>query len=144
MIQMKNQMRKGYSSDYIQAKKQNAIYTSMKSDAQITGNTVNPLKKNGFYYNNMININVPKTCNASTCKGGILVNARSYQLRLDFKRGKYYNNYVCNCETSKINDVIGPCGVDIFDPCNSTFPCDISLMPGKEVLNCLCSPCAFN
>lgn len=127
---MNNQMKKGYSSDYIQAKKQNTIYTCIKNDAQLPGNTVNPKKKNGFFYNNLLDVNVPNPCNSSNCSGGVLTNAKSYQLRLDFKRGKYYNHYICTCKTSTYNDIIEPC--------------NITVMEGNSVVNCLCSPCAFN
>lgn len=127
---MNNQMKKGFSSDYIQAKKQNAIYTSLLKNAQLTGTTVNPVKNNGFFYNNTLNVIVPNDCDSNGCSGGILSNARSYQLRLDFKRGKYYNNYVCNCKSNVIKDV--------------GESCIITPMDGKSVVECSCNPCAFN
>uniref|UniRef100_A0A6C0IN28 Uncharacterized protein n=1 Tax=viral metagenome TaxID=1070528 RepID=A0A6C0IN28_9ZZZZ len=128
-------MKKGSASDYITAKKQNAIYVGIKTDAQLTGTTVNPLKKNGYYYNNNLNVCVPKDCNLTSCNGGVLTNAKSYQLRLDFKRGKYYNNYVCNCPNNIIYDVID----DI-----NTEPCIGVPINGPNVINCLCTTCAFN
>jgi hypothetical protein len=129
---MNNQMMKGSASDYIKVKKQNTIYTGIKVNAQLTGDTVNPVKKNGYYYNNMLNVNVPTVCNFSGCKGGILTNARSYQLRLDFKQGKQYNQYVCNCQNVPINDILD------FNSC------DIVEMPSTDVVTCPCTACAFN
>jgi hypothetical protein len=129
---MNNQMRKGSGSDYIKAKKQNAIYLGIKTNAQLTEDTVNPMKKNGFFYNNNIIVDVPANCSvANGCSGGIMTYARSYELRLDFKRGKFYNNYVCKCKNDQINDV-------------NPRTCEATLINGKQVLNCLCSPCAFN
>jgi len=129
---MNNQMVKGTGSDYIKVKRQNAIYTDMHINAQLTGNTTNPIKKNGYYYNNLLNVNVPKPCTVGSCSGGILTNARSYQLRLDFKQGKYYNNYVCKCQKVPIKDIIDPTS------------CEVVEMPSKDVVaSCLCSPCAF-
>jgi hypothetical protein len=125
-------MSRGSASDYITAKKQNAIYTSIKVNAQITGVTVNPVKPNGYYYNNFLNVNVPRPCSFNGCAGGILTNARSYQLRLDFKRGKYYNNYVCNCQNKPIKKIFF-----------KEF-CEIIELPSNEVVDCLCSTCAFN
>lgn len=129
---MNNHMSKGFASDYIKAKRQNAIYSDIKINAQITGNTVNPVKKNGYFYNNMLNVCVPQPCSMAGCKGGVLTNARSYQLRLDFKQGKYYNQYVCNCKNEPIKDIINY---------NS---CEIVEMPSNDVIECLCSACAFN
>jgi len=130
---MKNQMMKGTGSDYIKAKKQNAIYIGIKTNAELTGTTVNPVKKNGYFYNNMINVLVPKDCSvANGCYGGILTNAQSYQLRLDFKQGKYYNNYVCSCPKVTNCDV----------PANGT--CECRTTQSKTVYDCLCTPCAFN
>lgn len=129
--QTQNQMKKGSASDYITVKKQNAIYVGIKTDAQLTGTTVNPVKKNGYYYNNMLNVCVPKNCNLNSCNGGVLTNARSYQLRLDFNKGKYYNTYVCRCKNDTIYDVNDDSCVGV--PIN-----------GPNVINCLCSPCAFN
>ena len=123
-------MKKGSGSDYITAKKRNAIYTNMQSNAQITGNTTNPLKKDGFYYNNTLNVNVPKNCTPADCAGGLLTNARSYELRRDFKQGKYYNNYVCKCENNIIQDV--------------DLECNVTPIPGKLVIDCFCTNCAFN
>ncbi len=126
-------MKKGTGSDYIKVKKQNAIYLGIKTNAEITGTTVNPVKKNGFFYNNMINVCVPQNCSvANGCSGGILTNARSYELRLDFKQGKYYNNYVCNCKKNHICEIL-----------NDTI-CECTLIPGTRIEDCLCSPCAFN
>jgi len=122
-------MMKGSASDYITAKKRNAIYVNMQSNAQLTGNTTNPLKRDGFFYNNMLNVCVPNNCTRNDCVGGVLTNARSYQLRLDFKQGKYYNNYVCNCDKNIIQDV----GLD----------CKVTPIPGELVIDCLCSTCAF-
>jgi len=127
---MKNQMRKGSASDYITAKKRNAIYVGIKTDAQLTGNTTNPLKKNGFYYNNMLNVCVPQNCTPADCAGGVLTNAKSYELRLDFKQGKYYNNYICKCGNNIIKEV--------------DLECNVTPIPGKLVIDCLCSVCAFN
>ena len=129
---MNNQMMKGSASDYIKVKKQNVIYTGAKRNAQLTGNTVNPVKKNGYYYNNMLTINVPKVCDFNGCKGGILTNARSYQLRLDFKQGKQYNQYICECPNVPIKDILDA---------NS---CEIVEMPSTNVVVCPCTPCAFN
>jgi hypothetical protein len=128
---MQNQMRKGTGSDYIKVKKQNAIYSSIKKNAELTGNTVNPVKKNGFFYNNMINVLVPNNCSvANGCSGGVLTNTRSYELRLDFKQGKYYNNYICNCQKDKFCDVI--------------TDCECTIINGTNIIDCLCTPCAFN
>jgi hypothetical protein len=129
---MKNQMMKGSSSDYIKVKKQNAIYNNINSNAQFTGFTVNPLKRDGYYYNNMLNVNVPNQCSNNSCSGGILSNARSYQLRLDFKQGKYYNNYTCNCDRDIINNL------------KNDSSCIATPIDGENVIKCLCSPCAFN
>ena len=123
-------MKKGAASDYIQAKKQNAIYTDMHINAQLTGTTVNPVKKNGFYYNNNLNILVPRNCTKTVCAGGVLTNAHSYQLRVDFKQGKYYNNYVCICTKEPVDSV--------------NEDCDVTQVNGKKTATCLCSPCAFN
>ena len=123
-------MRKGSASDYITAKKRNAIYVGIKTDAQLTGNTTNPLKKNGFYYNNMLNVCVPNNCTPADCAGGVLTNAKSYELRLDFKQGKYYNNYICKCGNNVIKEV--------------DLECNVTEINGKEVIDCLCSTCAFN
>ena len=123
-------MRKGSASDYITAKKRNAIYVGIKTDAQLTGNTTNPLKKNGFYYNNMLNVCVPKNCTPADCAGGVLTNAKSYELRLDFKQGKYYNNYICKCGNNVIKEV--------------DLECNVTEINGKEVIDCLCTVCAFN
>ncbi len=123
-------MRKGSASDYITAKKRNAIYVGIKTDAQLTGNTTNPLKKNGFYYNNMLNVCVPQNCTPADCSGGVLTNARSYELRLDFKQGKYYNNYICKCGNNVIKEV--------------DLECNVTEINGKEVIDCLCTVCAFN
>jgi len=128
---MQNQMRKGTGSDYIKVKKQNAIYSSIKKNAELTGNTVNPVKKNGFFYNNMINVLVPNNCSvANGCSGGVLTNTRSYELRLDFKQGKYYNKYICNCQKDTICDVI--------------TDCECTIINGNNVIDCLCTPYAFN
>jgi hypothetical protein len=132
---MLNQMKKGSASDYITAKKQNAIYVNIKTNAQLTGTTVNPMKKNGYYYNNMLNVCVPKNCDLNSCTGGILTNAKSYELRLDFKQGKYYNNYVCNCRRDTIYEVID----DI-----NLAPCSGIPIDGEKIINCLCSTCAFS
>ncbi len=128
-------MKKGSASDYITAKKQNAIYLGIKTNAQLTGTTVNPLKKNGYYYNNMLNVCVPKNCNINSCIGGVLTNAKSYELRLDFKQGKYYNNYVCNCKRDTIYDVVDDVNVS---------PCEGIPIDGPNIVNCLCSACAFS
>ena len=134
---MENQMRKGTGSDYIKVKKQNAIYLGIKTNAELTGTTVNPVKKNGFFYNDMINVLVPNNCSVTNgCYGGILTNTRSYELRLDFKQGKYYNNYVCNCK----NYIIDSCKT--ID--NNSTTCICSTINGPIVKNCLCTPCAFN
>jgi hypothetical protein len=130
---MQNQMRRGTGSDYIKVKKQNAIYVNIKKNAESTGNTVNPIKKNGFFYNNLINVLVPNDCSVENgCAGGVLTNTRSYELRLDFKRGKYYNNYVCNCLTDTYCDVL------------DNLTCDCTVMNSTNVKDCLCKPCAFN
>jgi len=127
---MQNQMRKGTGSDYIKVKKQNAIYSSIKKNAELTGNTVNPVKKNGFFYNNMINVLVPNDCSMeNSCSGGVLTNTRSYELRLDFKQGKYYNNYICNCQKDTFCDVI--------------TDCECTRINGTKIIGCLCTPCAF-
>ena len=98
-------MMKGTGSDYIKAKKQQAIYENTKSNALLTGNTVNPKKKDGYYYNNMLNVCVPSICdNSSGCSGGVLTNTKSYQMRMDFTQGKHYNQYVCNCSKKKIEE----------------------------------------
>ena len=123
-------MMKGSASDYITAKKRNAIYLGIKTDAQLTGTTTNPLKRDGYYYNNMLNVCVPKNCTKNECTGGALTNARSYQLRLDFKQGKYYNRYVCKCNNNIIKEV--------------DLECNVTEIKGKEVIDCLCSTCAFN
>lgn len=123
-------MRKGSGSDYITAKKRNAIYDGIKTDAQLTGNTTNPLKNNGFYYNNMLNVCVPQNCTPADCSGGVLTNARSYELRLDFKQGKYYNNYICKCGNNIIKEV--------------DLECNVTEINGREVIDCLCTVCAFN
>lgn len=126
-------MKKGSGSDYIKVKKQNAIYLGIKTNAEITGTTVNPLKKNGFFYNNMINVLLPTECSVENgCYGGILTNTRSYELRSDFKQGKYYNNYVCNCKNNKICDVIEDAN------------CECIIIDGTKIENCLCTSCAFN
>jgi len=124
-------MMKGAASDYIKAKRQNAIYTDININAKLTGTTVNPVKKNGFFYNNVINVRLPKTCNITDCAGGVLTNTRSYALRMDFKQGKYYNHYVCQCKNDVIEDV---------NPDN----CEVEDINGKNVVGCLCTPCAFN
>ena len=126
---MKNQMRKGSASDYITAKKRNAIYVGIKTDAQLTGTTTNPLKRDGFYYNNMLNVCVPTNCTKNECKGGVLTNARSYELRSDFKQGAYYNNYICKCNNNIIQSV--------------DLECNVTPIPGKLVVNCVCVQCAF-
>ena len=69
-------MMKGSASDYITAKKRNTIYLGIKTNAQLTGTTTNPLKRDGFYYNNMLNVCVPKNCTKNDCTGGVLTNAR--------------------------------------------------------------------
>jgi hypothetical protein len=131
---MQNQMKKGTGSDYIKVKKQNAIYLGIKTNAELTGTTVNPVKKNGFFYNNMINVIVPPDCSvANGCYGGILTNTRSYELRSDFKQGKYYNNYVCNCP----KDVINSCK-------QIGTTCECTIINGNSVEDCLCTSCAFN
>ena len=107
-------MMKGSASDYITAKKRNAIYVNMQSNAQLTGNTTNPIKQNGYYYNNMLNVRVPKNCNLSHCAGGVLTNARSYELRLDFKQGKYYNQYLCKCPKNIIKSVDLNCNIILY------------------------------
>ncbi len=122
-------MMKGFASDYIKAKRQNAIYMNIHANAETTGNTVNPVKKNGYYYNNMLNVCVPNNCNTTSCPGGVLTNARSYQLRSDFKGGNKYNTYVCKCNKEQIYNVDGLCSVTEVD--------------GKNVIDCLCSTCAF-
>ncbi len=131
-------MMKGFASDYIKSKRQNAIYLNMHSNAETTGNTTNPLKWNGFYYNNMLNVCVPKNCSKNNCTGGVLTNARSYQLRLDFKQGKYYNDYICNCNKEQIYEVTNVCDTTGCSTCN------VKQIDGQNVVaNCLCSPCAF-
>ena len=125
-------MIKGSASDYIKVKKQNAIYTGIKVDAQLTGTTVNPRKRNGYYYNNLLNVNIPQPCSFTGCTGGVFTNARSYQLRLDFKGGKQYNQYVCNCQNAPINDILD------FNSCA------IVEMPSTDVVACPCTACAFN
>ena len=130
---LKNQMRKGTGSDYIKAKRQNAIYVDMQTNAQLTGTTVNPVKKNGYVYNNLLSVLVPNNCSvANGCYGGVLTNAQSYQLRLDFKQGKYYNGYVCNCAN------------EIFCSVLTDRECECANVANKNVINCLCTPCAFN
>lgn len=134
---MQNQMKKGTGSDYIKVKKQNAIYLGIKKNAELTGTTVNPVKKNGFFYNNMIDVIVPPNCSVKNgCYGGILTNTRSYELRLDFKQGKYYNNYVCNCR----KDIINSCRIVHID--GNT--CECTTLNGPNIQECLCTPCAFN
>jgi len=129
---MQNQMKKGTGSDYIKAKKQNAIYLGIKTNAELTGTTVNPVKSNGFFYNNMINVLVPTGCSVENgCAGGILTNTRSYELRLDFKQGKFYNNYVCNCKKNTYCEVL--------DNTN----CTCTIINGTRIEDCLCTPCAF-
>ncbi len=132
-------MKKGFASDYITAKRQNAIYLNIQSNAEFTGNTTNPVKSNGYYYNNMLNVCVPGNCSVNDCSGGALTNARSYQLRLDFKKGKYYNHYVCNCNKTQINSVESTCN-------NEDCPtCEVMKVNGNTVSStCLCSDCAFN
>lgn len=138
---MQNQMRKGTGSDYIKVKKQNAIYLGIKTNAELTGTTVNPVKRNGFFYNNMINVLVPQNCSvANGCSGGLLTNTRSYELRLDFKQGKYYNNYVCNCTTNTFCN----CTTSRDDVILDKFKCICTELPDKIIQNCLCTPCAFN
>ena len=128
---MKVHMNKGSASDYITVKKQNAIYTNINVNAKITGTTVNPLKANGYYYNNLLNVNVPTPCSFNGCKGGLLTNSRSYQMRLDFKRGKFYNDYVCKSQTEPIKDII------------NDETCKIVDMPSNKIIIELCSNCAF-
>ena len=121
-------MNRVSSSDYIKAKKQNAIYKELKYNAQYTvPNTVNPVKNNGVQYNNNIGINIPNNCTPLECSGGTLQYAKSYDLLYDFNHGKIYNYNRCQCNTNPETQL----------PCQANSKC---LLLGKC---CLCFTCAF-
>ena len=94
-------MNRVSSSDYIKAKKQNAIYTDVKHNAY-KNTTVNPVKKNGLRYNDNIGILLNTNCIVNDCSGGQLNHAKNYDLLYDFNHGKMYNYARCNstCNTS--------------------------------------------
>jgi len=114
-------MNRVNSSDYIKAKKQNAIYTELKKNAYGL-QTVNPVKKNGLTYNNNINVLLNKKCVVNDCSGGQLNYAQSYDLLYDFNNGKFYNYNRCGCKNDK---------------CIENNKCDVS---GNC---CACFTCAF-
>jgi hypothetical protein len=119
-------MNRVSSGDYINAKKQNAIYNEIKFNAQHTiPNTTNPVKLNGVQYNNNINLIVPNNCTPIECSGGILQNAKSYDLLYGFNHGKIYNYNRCQCNTS--SETQGPCQADanclLLGKCCSCFTC---------------------
>ena len=102
-------MNRVNSSDYIKAKKQNAIYTELKINSKITtAHTVNPVKPNGYTYNDNINILLSKSCTATDCSGGCLQHAKSYELLLAFNHGKYYN-YIRCIKCPDVSDNCCPC-----------------------------------
>ena len=121
-------MNRVSSSDYITAKKQNAIYKELKYNAQYTmPNTVNPVKNNGVQYNDNINIIIPNNCTPQDCSGGILQHAKSYDLLYGFNHGQLYNYNRCQCNTNPADQ----------GECQAQSNC---LLLGKC---CLCVKCAF-
>lgn len=110
------------SSDYISARKRNVMYNELKQNAKNL-QTVNPVKTNGQTYNNNFFILLNKDCNNTSCGGGCLANAKSYELLNDFNQGKIYNYIRCDptCQTKCI-------------PCSS---------PATSCQPCLCFSCAF-
>jgi hypothetical protein len=93
-------MNRVSASDYIKAKKQNAIYTELKNNAY-TNITINPVKNNGLTYNDNISILLNSKCVVNDCSGGQLNHAKNYDLLYDFNNGKMYNYSRCStCNTS--------------------------------------------
>jgi hypothetical protein len=74
------------TSDYITRRKQTTFYCTLKQDA-VEMQTVNPLKDNQLRYNNQLQICLPPR---NTINGkGVVLNAQSYALLRDFRRGKW-------------------------------------------------------
>ena len=117
-------MKRVSSSDYIKAKKQNAIYTEVKNNAY-TNITVNPVKTNGLTYNDNISILLNTNCIVGDCSGGQLNHAKSYDLLYDFNHGKIYNYNRCICNKSGNDNCIA------YNKCDTSGNC------------CLCFTCAF-
>ena len=77
------------SSDYITYKKRLAI--AGEYARANTANALNPVKKNGNHYNQNF-IFVPATVDASNC----LLQAKNYDLKLDYTSGVTDLNVVCD------------------------------------------------
>ena len=121
-------MNRVCSSDYIKAKKQNAIYTELQYNSKYTvPHTVNPVKKNGQTYNDNISILLNKNCSTTDCSGGQLNHAKNYDLLYDFTHGKIYNYNRCQCNKS----ITPP------NPCQAESGC---VLLGQC---CTCFVCAF-
>ena len=120
-------MNRVSSSDYIKAKKTNAIYTCLKYDAQNTSpNTVNPVKTiNNLTYNDNINIALNKNCTPIDCSGGQLNYAKSYDLLYGFNYGKMYNYNRCLCSKTGTDNCV------TYNKCDKAGKC------------CVCFKCAF-
>ena len=71
------------TSDYITHRKQTTFFCTLKQDAK-QFQTVNPVKKNQRQYNNKLQV-----CeNGARMGTGVVINAQSYALLQDFRRGK--------------------------------------------------------
>lgn len=96
-------MKKGSSSDYIDIKKQNAIYKELSQNATNLG-TINPVKTNGQTYNNKLTIlkkNTQKCCNS---RGKNIKYVNSYGLQMNYYKGRDYKNYKCAIPTNEGGD----------------------------------------
>ena len=118
-------MNRVCSSDYIKAKKQNAIYTELQYNSKYTSpHTVNPVKKNGLTYNDNISILLNKNCSTLDCSGGQLNHAKNYDLLYDFNQGKTYNYNRCLCNK---DITLGNCqaesGCVLLGQCCKCFTC---------------------
>jgi len=103
-------MQRVCSSDYITAIKRQTLYKENKSNA-VTQHTVNPVKKNGFTYNNKIAICLPKTCVPGNCTGGVVTAAQSYALLQDYNFGHQYNQIRCACPAGETCYLCVPCAL---------------------------------
>jgi len=81
------------SSDYIQKKRDMTRWKSLSNNAASSLGTINPRKKNGYYYqDNYFATNarqaIPGKHDASSC----IIAAKNYDLLQSISRGKYYAN----------------------------------------------------
>jgi hypothetical protein len=83
-------MKKSSASDYINAKKQNAIYSELNINVNNFNKTPNPLKLNGGQYNNNV-IVYDTSCNTFNN----IKFAKSYDLIMNYNRGKEYSCIRC-------------------------------------------------